>query len=593
MTVSESSGMAFDTPSLADSLRMMIEAAPNPMVMIGADGVIVLINSQAERAFGYTRQELLGRPVEILVPEEFRPNHPHHRKGFFATPQPRPMGLGRDLHGRRKDGSTFPVEIGLTPIEADGVRYVLSSIIDLTLWKKQEERFRLVVEAAPNAMVMVNNRGLIEMVNTQAENVFGYPREEMIGQPIEILVPQRFHAHHPDYRNAYFSNSTPRFMGVGRDLYGRRKDGSEFPVEIGLNPIETDEGVMVLSAIVDISDRKQKEKRLRLVVEAAPNAMVMVNNRGLIEMVNTQAENVFGYPREEMIGQPIEMLVPQRLREHHPAYRNAYFNDTTPRPMGAGRDLYGRRKDGSEFPVEIGLNPIETEEGMMVLSAIVDISDRKQKEERIAASLKEKELMLGEIHHRVKNNLQFIRSLIDLQASKIEDEGVRAMLTDCKNRINSMALVHNLLYQSKDFSLIDFQQFIQQVIHTLKASFVLSDRRVDLLVDAERLSLPIDVAIPCGLIVNELIANSFKHAFPEGRGGRITVQAGLAEKTNAEGKNVVISVSDDGIGIPEDKDVTSGDTLGLTLVYLLTDQIGGALAVNRANPTRFELRFSI
>jgi len=453
--------------ALPESLRMMIEAAPNPMVMIGADGVIVLVNSQAERAFGYARTELLGEAVEILVPEEFRRNHPEHRAGFFATPHPRPMGLGRDLFGRRKDGSTFPVEIGLSPIQTDSGIFVLSSIVDLTQWKRQQERFRLVVEAAPNAMVMVNPQGQIEMVNTQAENVFGYSRGEMIGQPIEILVPPRFHAQHPGYRAAYFTNSNPR-------------------------------------------------------------------------------------------------------------------------PMGAGRDLYGRRKDGSEFPVEIGLNPIETEDGMMVLSAIVDISDRKQKEERIAASLKEKEVLLGEIHHRVKNNLQFIRSLIDLQAAKIEDESVRAMLIDCKNRINSMALVHNLLYQSKDFTLIDFQHFIQQVIHTLKASFMSSDRRVDLQVDADRLSLPIDTAIPCGLIVNELIANAFKHAFPDDRRGRISVLAGQGDD-----KGIVISVSDDGIGIPEGKDIADGETLGLTLVHLLTDQIGGALHINRANPTRFELRFSL
>jgi PAS domain S-box-containing protein len=245
-----------------------------------------------------------------------------------------------------------------------------------------ERRFGLVVEAAPNAMVMVNRAGEIVMVNAQAERVFGYPRAELVGQPVEMLVPKRFRRQHPGLRTAFFADPHPRPMGAGRDLYGRRKDGSEFPVEIGLNPIETDEGPMVLSAIVDITERKAAEQalrdsetaadqRFRLVVEAAPNAMVMINRAGEIVMVNAQAERVFGYKRDELLSQPVEMLVPERFRGHHPGLRATFFADPQARPMGAGRELYGRRKDGSEFLIEIGLNPIETDEGPMVLSAIV------------------------------------------------------------------------------------------------------------------------------------------------------------------------------------------------------------------------------
>ena len=298
------------------------------------------------------------------------------------------MGAGRDLYCLKKDGSEFPVEIGLNPIETDEGTMVLSAIVDITERKaaelalrESEQRFRLVVEAAPNAMVMIDQAGKIVMVNTQTERVFGYSRAEMVGQPVEMLVPERFRGHHPELRNTFFADPRPRPMGAGRDLYGLKKDGTEFPVEIGLNPIETDDGTMVLSAIVDITARKaaelalrESEQRFRLVVEAAPNAMVMIDRAGKIVMVNTQAERVFGYSRAELVGQPVEMLVPERFRGHHPDLRKTFFADPRPRPMGAGRDLYGLKKDGSEFPVEIGLNPIETDEGIMVLSAIVDIT---------------------------------------------------------------------------------------------------------------------------------------------------------------------------------------------------------------------------
>ena len=292
------------------------------------------------------------------------------------------MGAGRDLYGLKKDGSEFPIEIGLNPIETDEGPMVLSAIVDISSRKRLEERFRQVVESAPNAMVMISNSGRIEMVNAQAERVFGYARKEMLGQSIEMLVPERFRPNHPNLRGSFFGKPVSRPMGAGRDLYGLKKDGSEFPIEIGLNPIETDEGADGALAIVDITSRKRLEERFRQVVESAPNAMVMISSGGTIEMVNAQAERVFGYARKEMLGQSIEMLVPERFRPNHPNLRGSFFGKPVSRPMGAGRDLYGLKKDGSEFPIEIGLNPIETDEGPMVLSAIVDITSRKRLEER-------------------------------------------------------------------------------------------------------------------------------------------------------------------------------------------------------------------
>jgi PAS domain S-box-containing protein len=454
--------------------------------------------------------------------------------------------------------------------------------------EKSEARFRRVVESAPNAMVMIGATGQIEMVNAQTELVFGYSRTELLGQPVEMLVPERFRIHHPELRNSFFNDPQSRPMGAGRDLYGLRKDNSEFPIEIGLNPIETEEGTMVLSSIVDISTRKRMEERFRRVVESAPNAMVMIGAAGQIEMVNAQAEHLFGYPRTELLGQPIEMLVPERFRKHHPGLRISFFHDPLSRPMGAGRDLFGLKKDGTEFPVEIGLNPIETEEGTMVLSAIVDISDRKHKEDRIQAALKEKDLLLAEIHHRVKNNLQVIHSLLDLQSSKIEDGAALRLLKESQNRIKSMALIHQTLYESKDFARVDFGSFIDSLVPTLVSSYSVDPGRIALTIYAAEVSLPISAAIPCGLIVNELISNALKHAFPDERRGKITID--LASDPHGE---VVLSVSDDGIGIPDELDLANATTLGLQLVSLLADQLGAKLDVHRSNPTRFLLRFPV
>jgi PAS domain S-box-containing protein len=452
------------------------------------------------------------------------------------------------------------------------------------LWERAE-RFRQVVESAPNAMVMVNQGGVIEMVNAQAERVFGYARAELLGQPVEMLVPERFRGSHPGMRRSFFTEPQSRPMGAGRNLYARRKDGSELPVEIGLNPIETDQGTMVLSAIVDISERKRLEERFRQVVEWAPNAMVMANRDGVIEMVNAQAERVFGYARAELLGQPVEMLVPERFRGGHPGMRRLFFVAPRSRPMGAGRDLYARRKDSSEFPVEIGLNPIETDQGTMLLSAIVDISDRKQKEEHIIQALKEKDVLLGEIHHRVKNNMQIVHSLLELQLARTSDPVVIGILRDGQSRLYSMALIHQTLYQSKDFARVDFDSFLKSLVSNLVTSYGAPPNCIAVSTDAGGVLLPINIAVPCGLLVNELISNAFKHAFPDGRRGHV-----IATLRKEPEDRAVLSVSDDGVGIPDDLDIAQTTTLGLQLVGLLADQLGADLTIQRVNPTRFELR---
>ena len=454
--------------------------------------------------------------------------------------------------------------------------------------RKSEARFRQVVESAPNAMVMINQAGLIEMVNAQAERVFGYDRAEMLGQPVEMLVPLRYRPNHPGLRGAFFDKPQSRPMGAGRDLFGLKKDGSEFPVEIGLNPIETEAGAMVLSAIVDISERKRLEERFRQVVESAPNAMVMINEAGFIEMVNAQAERVFGYDRVEMLGQPVEMLVPLRYRPSHPGLRGAFFGKPQSRPMGAGRDLYGLKKDGSEFAVEIGLNPIETEDGTKVLSAIVDISDRKLKEESIQAALTEKDVLLGEIHHRVKNNLQIVHSLLGLQSGNIADEALIGIIRESQRRVRSMALIHQTLYESKDFARVDFRKFLDSLVPTLMSSYGIGAERIALAINSVDVLLPINAAIPCGLVVNELISNALKHAFPGDRTGDIKIDLEYG------GPNRVrLSVSDDGVGFPQGFDMEQTTTLGLQLVTMLVDQLGGDLIVDRANPTRFTVQFPL
>jgi PAS domain S-box-containing protein len=338
----------------------------------------------------------------------------------------------------------------------------------------------------------------------------------------------------------------------------------------------------------EIKSRKSAEERFRKVVEHAPNGMIMTTSDGRIEMVNRQTEQIFGYARSELLGRSIELLVPRRYQTGHPSLRDSFFAEPGPRPMGEGRDLYGLHKDGTDVPVEIALNPVMTEAGTMVLAAVVDISDRKQKEQHIQRSLKEKTNLLSEVHHRVKNNLQLIHSLLDLQVLQTEDTSVRDILESSKRRIESMARIHQVLYQSNDFAEVEMSEVLQSLTENIANSFKTDTSQACLSLNVESVLLPITQAIPCGFIVNELVTNALKYAFPDNRSGEVTVNLVLEEDNL-----VSLSVSDNGVGLPPDIDLGNLSSLGLELVSVLAEQLGGSLQVNRIQPTRFEIRFSI
>ena len=391
--------------------------------------------------------------------------------------------------------------------EASGRLAAVVTMSDITESKRAEERFRLVVEASPSAMLMVNSKGLITLVNTQTETLFGYDRTELLEQPMEILVPERYRRGHPGHRSGFFQRPSTRAMGAGRDLYGRRKDGTEMPIEIGLNPISTDEGAFVLASIIDITERKRAEERFRLVVEASPSAILMVNNEGRITLVNTQSEMLFGYDRNELLDQPMEMLVPERYRGGHPGHRTSFFQHPSTRAMGAGRDLYGSRKDGSEMPIEIGLNPIVTDEGAFVLASIIDITERKRADAEI---------------HRLNDELELrvIERTTQLEAANKEMEAFSYSAShDLRAPLRHLAGYASLL-QKNGASQLDENS--RRYVNTIIEESSRMGDLIDHLLNFSRLGRAALQKRPVDLqqLINEVVANT---AVPEGQHIRWTI----------------------------------------------------------------------
>jgi PAS domain S-box-containing protein len=603
-----------------EQYRMLLtEIQDYAIFMIGPEGRIITWNAGAQRIKGYSADEIIGQNFSLFFPsEEIKQGRPKEILRLAAA-----SGRHEEQGMRvRKDGSQFLASVTFTALrDSAGTLRGFSEIArDLSETTELGEKYRGLLEAAPDAMVVVNQDGDIVLLNLQAEKQFGYHRDELVGQPVKNIIPQGFAERlvADDLRSA--EDALAQQIGMGIELIARRKDGSEFPIELMLSPLANPEGILVTAAIRDISLRKNAEKHLaqmegryRGLLEAAPDAMVVVNQGGDIVLLNLQAEQQFGYRRNELLGQKVKNIIPEGFAERLVADDLRSAEDALAQQIGMGIELIARRKDGSEFPIELMLSPLANPEGILVTAAIRDISIRKVADGNLARKVEELSRSNEELgqfayiaSHDLQEPLRMVASYTQLLSRRYKgkldsdaDEFI-AFAVDGANRMQR--LIQDLLIYSrvgtKENKLADIssEHALQQALKNLHGS--IQDTGAQVTHD----QLPVIKADESQLVqlFQNLVGNAIKYQNPGTP--RIHISAAAADR-----KQCTFSVHDNGLGIDPQyferifgmfqrlhkRDEFAGTGIGLAICKKIVERHGGNISVDSKPGEGSTFRFTL
>lgn len=459
---------------------------------------------------------------------------------------------------------------------------------------RQEEKLRLLQMAVANINDMViitkveyknplNSR--IAFVNRSFEEFTGYKLNEVIGESPAFL-------HGPNTSSEVIEVLEAKILNHEQyrtEFLNYKKDGTPYWVELDMSPFPSDEeGFEYWVGINrDITERKktemvleESEHRHRAYTELSFDAIFEIKKDGTITDCNIRACELFGYSRDELIGLNTRQLTPDKFKDTQP--------DIISENMTTGSEAWERiyqKKDGSLFTTEINTKMYKHGDEKRIIAYVRDISEQKKNEQTIKASLKEKETLLAEIHHRVKNNLAIISGLLEMQTFNAEGDIVNE-LRESQSRIQSIAMVHERLYQSDSFTNIPLGTYIDELFRFIANTFNTEGREIRIEKEIEPVALDVSQAIPCGLILNELITNSYKHAFNG------TKEPVISISLNEQDGRINLEVKDNGIGLPPDFEIEQPSSLGTTLIRTLVQQLDGELKVSSGEGATFNISFS-
>ncbi|WP_421774410.1 PAS domain S-box protein [Gracilimonas sp.] len=564
-----------------------------PLAEIEWDASLNIIrwSSKAEELFGYTEEEAINekRLLEKFIHEDDLDYVRETIKETYKNGQKDVSVINRNI---TKNGDVIYCEwYNSLLYNSEGKVVAMYSLVhDVTAReealddaKRSMMSYQDLFNSISDAIYLLDKEGTIIEANEGLESTFGYKRTEVVGKHNRILAaPGKYDEERiKEIRELAHEGNPGKFEG-----WGKKKNGEIFPTEflVNIGNYFGEEVIIVIER--DISDRKESEEALKQreglfskLFNSSPIGIALLNEHREVEMVNDGFEQLFGYRENELKGLELDKLIVPEKR-HDEAVRlteSSKVTEVTERRI---------RKDGTILDVIIYAVPVVVEKSIVGIYGIyVDITDRKKAEEQVRKSLREKEMLLAEVHHRVKNNLAVITGLLELQSYSAQDKNAKRILKDSQMRVNSIAMVHEKLYQSEDFSEVDINQYFEELTEVVHKTMKRSDVKVDIQLDIIPVKLPIIQAIPCGLLLNEIITNSYKHAFTGRKSGTITVS--LSKPCD----KLLLQIKDDGIGLPEQPQANIHTSLGMTLIKTLSKQLNASFDYRSEGGAIFEFKF--
>jgi PAS domain S-box-containing protein len=585
------SAMAVERTRAVRRQASIQESALDAIVSIDIKGRIVEFNPAAERMFGLRAVDALGQDAgNLLVPER-------RRKDYLDMLQRYAAGDTASLEGRRVQGvlldanrNEITVDIAIAAVTLNDELMLTGFIRDVTSQRAAEERSAEMLRQSEELAQL----GSFELELATGRVLWSDNLYRIFGRSPDTFAPTYesfIGAVHPEDSEKLvsaletamatkqpfnFEERIVRPTGEVRVLY------SHVMVFAG----RAGEPLRIAGCCQDVTEQREAERsrdHFADIARTSDDAIIGLTPTLVVESWNAGATNIFGYQPNEVIGKPVTLLA-------HPL--SAEELDRIIKLITAGEhvahyEMPHIRKDGSAFAASVTMTAIRGRDGRVtgISKVLRDITERISFENQLKASLQEKEVLLREIHHRVKNNLQVISSLLNLQVSTEASPTTRRGLLESQSRIQSMALVHQLLYESRDLGHIDFTEYLRTLAIRLLGTYNVGPQRIEVRVDGEPLLLEIDRAISCGLIVNELVANAIEHAFPDERRGHIYINVAR------DGAQVVLTVRDDGVGIPPQFTLERVQSFGLQIARTLTLQLDGKIDVRREAGTFVQLMF--
>ncbi|HEY6923919.1 MAG TPA: PAS domain S-box protein, partial [Steroidobacteraceae bacterium] len=570
-------------------MQISVDRCNTAIYWVNRHAQITYANDQACRSLGMAREELVGLHVW-----DFDPNIPPDNWSKLWDQVKWDKSVVLQTHHRRKDGTVFPIEALGTYLQLDDEEIVFVFVQDVTERQRAERELRLLhaaIDTSHTPFFFIDPSGQIVYANEHACRSLGYAPQELIGLHTWDIDPTRKPEDQPQMWENVRTSAARRFETVHR-----HKDGTLIPVEVTASYFSYKDERFSLAFVQDITERKQAELAMRTSEERL-RQVALVYNIGTFEL-DTLAHRCYWSPelrkywgigpRENVTLATFQDAIHPEDREFvMQSYRRAHDPD--------GDGLYNvqhriLRPDGSIRWIDMRAQTFFETVGSQrratrTVGALVDITERREAEDRLRHSLHEKETLLREVHHRVKNNLQIIASLLHFQAKKVKHHEDLAAFADGRNRLRSMILVHEKLYQSPDLSRVDLGTYLKALVRDLHHSYLDTAGSLEIQVDVAPLALPIESALPCGMILCELLTNVFKYAFPDARRGCVSVCLAVS------GGSISFSVRDDGIGLPATFDAENSTTFGWQLIRNLIAQLGGTATVERHHGTQVTVMF--